>query len=60
MATAAYDSVIIADSSFRSLKTAIALMKCGLCCNILVKAAHKGFPTELLNEINLSKGELVA
>ena len=37
----------------------LALMKCSPYCNILVKTAHKGFPKELLNKINLSRWEWV-
>ena len=61
--TAAYHGtgrIIVADSWFGSLKTAIALMKHGLYCNMLVKTAHKGFPRELLNQTDLSRGEWVA
>ena len=50
----------IADSQFRSLKTAIALMKRGLYCNILVKTAQKGLPGKLLNKTNLFRGGWVA
>ena len=38
----------------------LALMKCGLYCNILVKTAQKGFPRELLNKSNFSSWEMVA
>ena len=61
--TAAYHGtgrIIVADSWFGSLKTAIALMKHGLYCNMLVKTAHKGFPRELLNQTDLSRGEWAA
>ena len=51
------ERVIIADSYFRSLKTAAnALMKCGL----YSKALHKGFPRKLLNKTDLSREEWVA
>ena len=52
--------IIVADSWFGSPKTAIALMKRGLYCNMLVKTAHKGFPRELLNQTDLSRGEWAA
>ena len=61
--TAAYHGtgrIIVADSWFGSLKNAIALMKRGLYCNRLVKTAHKGFPRELLNQTDLSRGEWAA
>ena len=52
--------VIIADLQFRPLKTAaIALMKCGLYSNILVKKVQKGFPRKLLNKTDLSRGEWI-
>ena len=59
--TAAYGigRVIVAGSWFRSLKTAVVLMTCGLHCNILVKTARKGFARELWNKTNLSSGEWV-
>ena len=52
--------IIVANSWFGSLKTAIALMKHGLYCNMLVKTAHKGFPREFLNQTDLSRGEWAA
>ena len=61
--TAAYHGtgrIIVADAWFGSLKTAIALIKHGLYCNMLVKTAHKGFPRELLNQTCLSRGEWAA
>ena len=61
--TAAYHGtgmVIVADSWFRLLKTAIVLMKIGLYYKILVKTADKGFLKELLNKNNNSSGEWVA
>ena len=61
--TAAYHGtgrIIVADSWFGSLKTVIALIKCGLYCNMLVKTAHKGFPRQLLNQTDLSRGESAA
>ena len=58
---AAYHStvrVIIADSQFRSFKTAaMTLMKCGFYSNILVKIVPKGFPRKLLNKTNLSRAK---
>ena len=33
----------------------LALMKCGVYCNIRVKTAQKGFPKELLNKTNNSR-----
>ena len=61
--TAAYHGtgrIIVANSWFGSLKTALALMKCGLYCNMFIKTAHKGFPRELLNQTDLSRGEWAA
>ena len=52
--------IVVADSWFGSVKSAIALMKKGLYANMLVKTAHKGFPRNQLSEKSLSRGEWVA
>ena len=52
--------IVITNSWFGSVKSAIVLMKKGLYANMLVKTAHKGFPRDQLNEKNLSRGDWVA
>ena len=49
--------IIVGDSWFGSVKTAVALSKVGLYCNMMVKTAHKNFPRDLLNETQLARGE---
>ena len=49
--------IVVADSWFGSVKSAIALRKRGLYCNMLVKTAHKVYPRELLGETPLARGE---
>ena len=43
--------IVIADSWFWSVKSAMALRKHGLYCNMLVKTDHKVYPHEILGEI---------
>ena len=51
--------IVVADSWFGLVKSAIALMKKGLYANMFVKTAHKDFPSDQLNEKNLSSGNWV-
>ena len=46
--------IVVADSWFGLVKSAIALMKKGLYADMLVKTAHKDFLRDQLNEKNLS------
>ena len=48
---------VIADSLFRSLKTATELLNRGLYSIMLIKTAHKGFPKGLLSQQQLQRGE---
>ena len=50
----------IADSWFDSVKSAVELLKRGLCSIMLVKTAHKQFPRQLLGENNFERGGWVA
>jgi hypothetical protein len=52
--------IIIADSWFGSIKTAVEMMKRGLYSVLIVKTAHKGFPRQLLGEETLERGKWVA
>ena len=52
--------IVVADSWFGSVKTAIALKKSGLYSAMVVKTAHKRYPREHLNAHQLAMGEWVA
>ena len=49
--------IVVGDSSFGSVKTAVQLMHKGLYSNLLVKTAHKNYPRAQLGEIALERGE---
>ena len=51
--------VVVGDSWFGSVKTAVALKKIGLYSILLVKTAHANYPKELLNTHKLARGEWV-
>ena len=51
--------VVIGDSWFGSVKTAVCLHKVGLYAIFLVKTAHKLYPLEKLAETSLERGEWV-
>ena len=52
--------IVIADSWFGSVKTAVALKQSGLYSIMIVKTAHKRFPREALDSHDLEIGEWVA
>ena len=52
--------VLIADSWFGSVKTAVQLLERGLHIIMVVKTAHRGFPRQLLGEATLERGQWVA
>ena len=49
--------IVVADSWFGSVKSAVELAKYGLYSIMLVKTAHKNFPMDKLNEAHLERGE---
>ena len=51
--------IVIGDSSFGSVKTAIKLREKGLYSIMLVKTNHALYPKELLSSHNLARGEWV-
>lgn len=49
--------IVVGDSWFGSVKTAVMLREMGLYANMLVKTAHKNYPMKMLNGQTLQRGQ---